>query len=150
MPPTRTHARSRKPPPTGFSEIEDTLLDFANAMKDAETAPHEGKKKYEATWEIFRISHQRSRFVYELYYKKEAISRELYEWLLKAGYADRQLIAKWKKQGYEKLCCLRCIQAKETNFGATCICRVPRARLTDESAQVQCVNCGCRGCASGD
>lgn len=95
MPPTRTHARNRKPPPEGFSEIEDTLLEFANAMKDAETAPHEGKKKHEATWDIFRISHQRSRFVYELYYKKEAISKELYEWLLKGGYADKGLIAKW-------------------------------------------------------
>lgn len=23
-----------------------------------------------------------------------------------------RLIAKWKKQGYEKLCCVRCIQAR--------------------------------------
>lgn len=24
----------------------------------------------------------------------------------------RSLIAKWKKQGYEKLCCVRCIQTR--------------------------------------
>ena len=79
-----------------------------------------------------RISHARSRYVYELYYKREAISRELYDWLLKEGYADAKcvavsyfmgpsmsnsilyssLIAKWKKTGYEKLCCLRCIQTR--------------------------------------
>lgn len=57
MPPVRS-ARTRKAPPAGFDEIEDMLLDFANKMKDAESAPHEGKKKNEATWDIFRISHQ--------------------------------------------------------------------------------------------
>ena len=104
--------------------------------------------------------------MYELYYKKEAISRPLYDWLLKNGYGDANLIAKWysppprtmlagidesrKKQGYEKLCCMRCIQAKEHNFNTTCICRVPRARLNEESSGVQCTHCGCRGCASSD
>ncbi|KAF8538246.1 cell cycle control protein cwf14 [Trichophaea hybrida] len=150
MPPIRRTRGSKKPPPDGFDEIEDTLLDFANKMKDAESAPHEGKKKNEATWDIFRISHQRSRYIYELYYKKEAISKPLYDWLLKNGYGDANLIAKWKKQGYEKLCCMRCIQAKEHNFNTTCICRVPRARLNEESSGIQCTHCGCRGCASSD
>lgn len=44
-----------------------------------------------------------SRYVYDLYYDKEAISKELYNWLLKNGYADGKLIAKWKKNGYEKV-----------------------------------------------
>jgi hypothetical protein len=30
----------------------------------------------------------------------------LYDWLLKNGYADAMLIAKWKKTGYEKVCLL--------------------------------------------
>ncbi|KAF8423504.1 cell cycle control protein cwf14 [Terfezia claveryi] len=98
MPPIRT-SRNRKPPPEGFEEIEDTLLEFTNKMKDAENAPHEGKRKNESVWEIFRISHQRSRYIYDLYYSKEAISKALYDWLLKNGYADANLIAKWKKQG---------------------------------------------------
>lgn len=46
MPPLRT-SRNRKPPPEGFDDIEDTLLEFANKMKDAENASHEGKKKHE-------------------------------------------------------------------------------------------------------
>jgi bud site selection protein 31 len=90
-----------------------------------------------------------SRYIYDLYYEKEAISRALYDWLLKNGYADANLIAKWKKQGYEKLCCLRCIQTKETNFNSTCICRVPREQLKADQ-EIQCVSCGCRGCSSGD
>lgn len=122
-----------------------------------------------------------SRYIYDLYYEKEAISKKLYDWLLKNNYADANLIAKWKKQGYEKvtppppppafpqiphpppyhiplanvstccaiqLCCLRCIQTKETNFNATCKCRVPKSQMQDE--EFQCFSCGCRGCASGD
>jgi bud site selection protein 31 len=83
---------------------------------------------------------------------------------LKNGYADGNLIAKWKKQGYDKvcwqqrtkaatdpgqLCCLVCIQTKATNFNSTCICRVPRDQLKEDHS-IQCINCGCRGCATGD
>ncbi|KAJ4419978.1 Component of the SF3b subcomplex of the U2 snRNP [Neurospora sp. IMI 360204] len=142
-------ASKRKPPPEGFADIEEDLLIFANKMKDAQNTPTDNMPKHQAKWPIFQISHQRSRYIYELYYEKEAISKQLYEWLLKNGYADAMLIAKWKKNGYEKLCCLRCIQTKETNFNSTCICRVPKAELK-EGQDVQCVSCGCRGCATGD
>ena len=57
-------------------------------MRDAENESHEGKRKTESLWPIMRISHTRSRYIYELYYKREAISKELYDWLLKEGYAD--------------------------------------------------------------
>lgn len=75
MPAIRT-AKNRKPPPgknipihiletftdgypDGFEDIEDTLLEFQNKMKDAENASHEGKKKHEMQWPIFQITHQR-------------------------------------------------------------------------------------------
>lgn len=147
--PAIRHASKRKPPPEGFSDIEDDLLIFANKMKDAQNATTDHGPKHQDQWPIFQISHQRSRYIYELYYEKEAISKQLYDWLLKNGYADAMLIAKWKKQGYEKLCCLRCVQTKETNFKSTCICRVPRAQLK-EDRETPCVSCGCRGCASSD
>ena len=102
-----------------------------------------------STAELTFILFVGSRYIYDLYYDKEAISKQLYDWLLKNGYADGNLIAKWKKQGYEKLCCLRCIQTKETNFNATCICRVPQAQLK-ENQTIECVSCGCRGCSSAD
>jgi bud site selection protein 31 len=38
-----------------------------------------------------RLSHARSRYIYDLYYKRELITRELYDWLINQGYAD----AKW-------------------------------------------------------
>ena len=102
MPPIR-HASKRKPPPEGFSDIEDDLLIFANKMKDAQNKTAPTGPKHQAQWEVFQIAHQRSRYVYDLYYEKEAISKQLYDWLLKNGYADAMLIAKWKKQGYEKV-----------------------------------------------
>ena len=68
------------------------LDDYGRKMRDAENESHEGKRKSESLWPITRISHARSRYIYELYYKREAISRELYDWLLKEKYADAKLV----------------------------------------------------------
>ena len=106
MPKIRT-TRTKKPP-EGFEDIESVCIfgflqhlwrlyifprlqileDYAKKMRDAENESHEGKRKAESLWPIMRISHTRSRYIYELYYKREAITRELYDWLLKEGYAD--------------------------------------------------------------
>lgn len=59
MPAIRGAGRNKKPPPEGFDDIEDTLLEFQNKMKDAEAASHEGKKRHEIMWPIFQITHQR-------------------------------------------------------------------------------------------
>ncbi|KFZ03862.1 hypothetical protein V502_10600 [Pseudogymnoascus sp. VKM F-4520 (FW-2644)] len=100
--PAIRHASKRKAPPAGFSDIEDSLLVFANKMKDAENAPTTAAPKHQALWPIFQVSHQRSRYVWELY-RQEKISKQLYEWLCKNGYADAMLIAKWKKDSYAKV-----------------------------------------------
>lgn len=138
----------------------------------AETESHEGKRKNESLWPIFKIHHQKSRYIFDLFYRRKAISRELYEYCLVENIADKNLIAKWKKQGYESLCCLRCIQTRDTNFGTNCICRVPKAKLEEvrsllhiffntihicnflifssnffQGRIVECVHCGCRGCS---
>ncbi|KAI0802559.1 cell cycle control protein cwf14 [Xylaria sp. FL0064] len=103
MPAIRSHAARAKKPPAGFEDIRDDLEVFGIKMKDAQNTPANNAPKHQAQWPIFQIAHQRSRYVYELYYEKEAISKQLYDWLLKNGYADPILIAKWKKQGYEKV-----------------------------------------------
>jgi bud site selection protein 31 len=115
-------------------------------MREAETESHEGKRKVEALWPIFKIHNQKSRYIYDLFHRRKAISRELYDFCLQEKIADQNLIAKWKKQGYENLCCLRCIQTRDTNFGTSCICRVPKSKL-EEGRIVECVHCGCRGCS---
>lgn len=63
----------------------------------AENNPHDGKRKCEALWPIFKIAHQKSRYIFDLYHRRKEISKELYEFCMDQGYADRNLIAKWKK-----------------------------------------------------
>lgn len=164
--------RSRKSPPEGWELIEPTLEELEQKMREgnfilfeinmyvfcydsvsltfssftAETEPHEGKRKQESLWPIFKIHHQKSRYIYDLFYRRKAISRELYQYCLDEKIADTNLIAKWKKIGYENLCCLRCIQTRDTNFATNCICRVPKSKL-EEGRIVECVHCGCRGCS---
>lgn len=141
--------RKRMKFPDDWDAVADTLAELEDKMRDAEEAPSEAKRANESAWEIFRIHHQRSRYIYDMYYRKREISRDCYEFCLREGYADENLIAKWKKPGYERLCCLRCIQTKDTNYGSTCICRVPKKDL-DKGSVVECHHCGCRGCSSGD
>eukprot|EP00727_Mastigamoeba_balamuthi_P001059 m51a1_g10950 putative protein bud31 homolog (147) ;mRNA; r:199025-199630 len=146
MPKVRT---SRDVPPAGWEKIEETIQDFERRMRDAENEPRDTKRKVETTWPIMRIHHERSRFLYEMFYKKKEISRELYDWCIRMGYGDANLIAKWKKTGYERLCCLQCIMSQDHNYNKTCICRVPKKNL-EEGRVVECVHCGCHGCASCD
>ncbi|KAJ8426507.1 hypothetical protein Cgig2_013190 [Carnegiea gigantea] len=145
MPKVKT---SRVRYPEGWELIEPTLRELQAKMREAENEPHEGKRKCESLWPIFKIAHQQSRYIYDLYYRRKEISKELYEFCLEQGYADCNLIAKWKKPGYERLCCLRCMQPRDHNFQTTCVCRVPK-HLREEKV-IECVHCGCRGCASGD
>ncbi|KAJ1646443.1 Component of the SF3b subcomplex of the U2 snRNP [Coemansia asiatica] len=149
MPKAKTLSKRKQQRPEGLDEIEPTLNEFEQRMRDAENESTAGKRKVESTWSVMRIHHQRSRYIYDLYYKRKAISRKLYKYCIDNGYGDGNLIAKWKKQGFEKLCCLQCIQPRDTNYGTACICRVPKANL-EEGRTVQCVHCGCRGCASSD
>jgi hypothetical protein len=102
-----------KPPPEGFEDIESILEEYGRKMRDgqsplplpasclaegtpahvAESESHEGKRKNESLWPIMRITHTRTRYIYDLYYKREAISTELYDWLCKQEYADAKYVA---------------------------------------------------------
>lgn len=73
------------------------ILFFFLTCWAAENDPHDGKRKCETLWPIFKIAHQKSRYVFDLYHRRKEISKELYEFCLDQGYADRNLIAKWKK-----------------------------------------------------
>lgn len=95
----KVRRNKNKPPPEGWELIEPTLEELEAKMREAESETHEGKRKVESLWPIFKIHHQRSRYIFDLFYKRNAISRELYDYCLKVKIADAALIAKWKKQG---------------------------------------------------
>ncbi len=155
------HRHHHSPPPQGFDEVKPTLDDFETRLLDIQNSGQASSKvsklATEELWKILQIQHERTRYVYRLYFERRLISRELYLWLLRERYADKLLIAKWKRRGYEKLCCLQCIRSNSDN--SVCICRVPRAQLEEEARRKgegeevtfkQCVHCGCSGCASTD
>lgn len=125
MPKIRTS--KTKPPPEGWEELEPVLEDIQRKMREAENESHEGKRRNESLWPVIRLDHQRSRVIYEKFYKQKEISKELYDWLVKEGWANAALIAKWKKSGYDSLCCLQCI--------------LPRISLREA--------CACAGCLAG-
>ena len=135
--------------PKGWELLQDTLDSLQARMREAEQSDTTKLRKDELLWPIFRLHHQRTRYVYDMYYVKHEIPRECLDFAVKEGYADAALMAKWKKPGYERLCCLRCVQPKDTTFNTACICRVPKASM-EEGKLVECAHCGCRGCASGD
>lgn len=143
----RLRTLNTKKPPEGWDDVEPQLAEFHSQMRDAVSEPHEGKRRNEATWPITKIHYERSRYIYELFYMKKAISRELYDWLLMEKYADAALIAKWKKKGFEYLCSLAAIDKRNTNFGTTAICRVP-LHLRKPGQTGPSVTTGCISCAS--
>ncbi|KAG7663602.1 BUD31 [[Candida] subhashii] len=149
MPKTKK-IKKNGPPPEGYSKIEPTLTKFLSKLKQAQSDQDKTKSKHSSLWKVFQLNHQISRYVYDLY-NSQKISRDLYDWLLLQSYVNRDLIAKWKKPGYEKLCCVQCIVEK--NYGGTCICRVPKEKLIEndpEKVKTECITCGCKGCASTD
>lgn len=59
----------------------------------------------------------------------EVISRPVTQ---KANTSSRPLNLSLPPQpGYARLCCLGCIQTRDTNHGTTCICRVPSDKLKE-------------------
>lgn len=89
--------------------FELPFLEFYIKCFIAQNDPNDGKRKCEALWPIFKISHQKSRYVFDLYHKRNEISKELYEFCLEQGHADRNLIAKWKKVCQENLGLTFCV-----------------------------------------
>ena len=115
--------------------IEPTLVEFEERLREAVNDPHEGKRKCEANWPIHRIHYERNRYIYDLYYRQEKLSRQLYEFLVREKVVDGALISKWRKPGYEILCSMSAIQKGNTNFGTTSICRVPYAARRADHAE---------------
>uniref|UniRef100_A0A1I7WT03 SET domain-containing protein n=1 Tax=Heterorhabditis bacteriophora TaxID=37862 RepID=A0A1I7WT03_HETBA len=97
--------RARKTPPEGWDLIEPTLEEFEAKMREAETDPHEGKRRTETLWPIFRLVMINSHYLISKSYEQMIVNVQLV--CFKNDF-------------------LRCIQTRDTNFGTNCICRVPK------------------------
>ena len=82
--------------------------------------------------------------MYALHYTKKEISRELVDFCIREKVVDGNLMAKWKKPGYEFLCSVAAINKGSTNFGTTSVCRVPlrlRSGKIGPSTETGCISC---------
>lgn len=140
--------RKQRPPPEGFDFVEPTLNALDIELRERVNDPHDGKRKTEAQWPVHQINWQKSRYVYELFWKYHRISREVYEYCIDQKLVDGALIAKWRKPGYERLCSTYVINPANFKFGTSSICRVPKSSLP-EGTVIEDPVTGCMGCASG-
>lgn len=139
----------RKQLPEGWDLVEPTMLEFEERMREAVNESHEAKRVNEATWNITRIHYERNRYIFDVYHKRRLISKELYDCLVKSKLADQNLIAKWKKPGYEFLCSLQAISTNDTTYGTVGNCRVP-LKMRNPQQWGPNVKTGCVSCASCD
>ena len=89
--------RNKQPPPDGWEMIEPTIEELDRKLREAETDPHEGKRKVEAEWPIFRIHHMRSRYIYDLYYRRKVISKVCFDFLSHAVSRSSMITASKRK-----------------------------------------------------
>lgn len=145
MPPRR----SNRPPPPGYEKIEPVIEALENELRDKVKESNVNKRNTESIWPVHQINWQRSRYVYDMYYTYNEISKKVYDYCLKNKIADAGLIAKWKKPGYERLCSTYVINPANYKFGTTSICRVPIKDRGENAKDAQDPTTGCLGCASG-
>ena len=138
-----------KKPPKGFNYLAPVLSALENELRDKVRESNAGKRNTESMWPVHQINWQRSRYVYDMYYTHNKISKKVYDYCIKNKLVDAALIAKWKKSGYERLCSTYVINSNNYKFGTTSICRVPLKDRSPEQLTAQDPTTGCRGCASG-
>ncbi|EKU21086.1 bud site selection protein 31 [Nannochloropsis gaditana CCMP526] len=71
--------RKARPPP-GFDYLEPTLAALEAELREKVNEGHEGKRKNESLWPVHQINWQRSRYIFDMFYRYEKISREVYEY----------------------------------------------------------------------
>lgn len=157
-------------PPEEFKNFQEKLNEFDIVLKqriiEAREKAKEDKQKglregLREDSEIFKINNEKTRYIYDLYYVEKTMPKKVYQWILKEKLIDNVLLAKWKKKGYEQLCCARCINRKEFLAGdKVCICRVSTNSQNkgkknkkkggdgDDKEITICTLCGCNGCTT--
>mmetsp|Transcript_17589 Transcript_17589/g.44608 ORF Transcript_17589/g.44608 Transcript_17589/m.44608 type:complete len:323 (-) Transcript_17589:323-1291(-) len=141
----RAGARRR---PAGLEAVEPTLQALDEELRRVVADPPHGVSHAEALWPVHQINWQKSRYVYDLYWRYGRISEEVYQYCIDQKLVDGKLMAKWRRPGYEKLCSTYVINPKNYNFGTVSVCRVPRSSLK-AGTEFRDQTTGCRGCASG-
>ena len=123
--------------PQGYDIIEPIIDALENELRDKVKESNAGKRNIESVWPVHQINWQKSRYVYDMYYTYHRIPRQVYDYCIKNKVIDAQLIAKWKKHGYERLCSTYVINPANYKFGTTSICRVPIQDRSENQLKAQ-------------
>lgn len=143
----RIKMKTRKAPP-GIEHVSEKLIEFEARTREALNEPMDDKRRNEISWPMHRLHYEKNRYLYDMHFKENKISKKLLDYLVNQKLADGKLMAKWRRPGYERLCSLMVITKSNTNFGTTGVCRTP---LRDRTGQIlPNVLTGCVSCASGD
>ncbi|ORD98129.1 BUD31 [Hepatospora eriocheir] len=96
--------------------------------------------------EILRLTTFKTKRVFQ-WYNGGFISESDYKKLINENKISKDLINQWKINGYQKLCCIRCIINNKEDKDKVCICRIPSECLKKIESFTECNYCGCRGCS---
>jgi len=140
--------RKQRPPPEGYDVVEPTLIAIDNELRDKVNESHEGKRKLESQWPVHQLNWQRTRYIYDMHYKYNRISKEVLDHCIENKVIDGALVSYWRKPGYDRLCSTFSVDTANSKFGTVSVCRVP-SKVLDEHQIVENPMTGCRGCASG-
>ena len=140
--------RKQRPPPVGWEVVEPTLTAIDNELRDRVNESHEGKRKAESQWPVHQLNWQRTRYIYDMHYKYNRISKEVVDHCAENKIIDRGLMSYWLRPGYDRLCSTFSVDTANSKFGAVSVCRVP-SKVLDDNQIVENPMTGCRGCASG-
>ena len=140
--------RKQRPPPEGYEVVEPTLTAIDNELRDRVNESHEGKRKAESQWPVHQLNWQRTRYIYDMHYKYNRISKDVVDHCLDNKIIDGNLMTYWLRPGYDRLCSTLSVDTANSKFGTVSVCRVP-AKVMDTSKIVENPMTGCRGCASG-
>jgi len=141
--------------PAGFERIRESLDEFDRRMTEAILDDvggggkgRKGSNKTQRHWAVSKINFDRTRMVYQAH-RNKVISTEVYEFCMELNLIDGALAKKWAIPGYERLCCVSCVNPKNFENGGTCVCRVPAKDRKQKNFQ-GCQTSGCKGCCSAD
>merc|ERR1711976_1024194 len=118
-------------------------------MKQAVMCDTAQKRNCESSWKIHRIHWEKNLFIFDLMYRRKIMSKNMFEWLIKENMADRTLIEKWRRPGFNTICSLMAIQKSSHNYRTTSHCRVPIAQRPPQLAITPNVKTGCISCYAG-
>ena len=78
----RVRRRNQLSPPPGWDSVKDIVLKLNEEMRWAENSDDTSIPTQEQIWKVMQLNWKRSRPIYEMRWKQNKISNELYEWIL--------------------------------------------------------------------